>query len=358
MDSWTRFLDLGQPQVIFVVLLSLLLPLSIFVGRRNVRVRRLGMIDNLGSVLAHVPQDSGSFIAPALELVRARYVGSGRGAGPWARTLDWLKEIGIYLLPTGIFVLLSACGFALVVGLGGDWLAATKGLLRGLRGEDGVALDFGAATALVLGAAFVGAYIWSIDFLILRIANFDLSPLSFLRAAGHVLMTVFVAWVLCQVVAAPGIREKVAVTVVLGIAFLSGLYPSLGLNVLVERLPHWLRLKRDVAAGERHLALVPARPDRRHRPVHQVSAQSARDRGSPEPGDRQSDPALRRGPVRAARGDRLDGAGPVAGRTRAGTLSRGALAWRSRHDRVSGAWPERRRTTAFGTASAAGSSGW
>ena len=50
-------------------------------------------------------------------------------------------------------------------------------------------------------------------------------------------MTVFVAWVLCQVVAAPGIREKVAVAVLLGIAFLSGLYPSLGLNVLVERLP-------------------------------------------------------------------------------------------------------------------------
>ena len=246
MANWTRFLDLGQPQVIFLVLLSLLLPLSIFVGRRNVRVRRLRMIDNLGSVLQHVPRDSGSFIAPALELVRARYVGSGRGAGPWSRILDWLKEIGIYLLPTGIFVLLSACGFALVVGLGGDWLEATKGLLRGLRGEGGAPLDFGAATALVLGAAFVGAYIWSIDFLILRIANFDLSPLSFLRAAGHVLMTVFVAWVLCQVVAAPGIREKVAVTVVLGIAFLSGLYPSLGLNVLVERLPHWLRLKRDV----------------------------------------------------------------------------------------------------------------
>jgi hypothetical protein len=246
MDGWTRFLDLGHPQIVFVVLLSLLLPLSIFVGRRNVRVRRLRMIDNLASVLKYVPADGGSFIAPALELVRARYLGSGRGADPWSRILDWLKEVGIYLLPTGVFVLLTACGFALVVGLGGEWLQATKGLLQGLRGEGDASLPFPAATALVLGAAFVGAYIWSIDFLILRIANFDLSPLSFLRAAAHVLMTVFVAWVLCQVVAAPGIEEKVAVTVVLGIAFLAGLYPSLGLNVLIDRLPHWLRLKRDV----------------------------------------------------------------------------------------------------------------
>jgi hypothetical protein len=251
MGDAMGFFNLGQPQVIFVVLLSLLLPLSIFVGRRNVRVRRLRMLDNLVGVLRYVPADSGSFIPPALDLVRARYVNALRGAGAWSRVLEWLKEIGIYLLPTGIFVLLSACGFALVVGLGGEWLVAAKGLLRGLRAEGGGALDFGTATALVLGAGFVGAYIWSIDYLILRIANFDLSPLSFLRTSGHVLMTVFVAWVLCQVVAAPGIQEKLAVAIVLGIAFVSGLYPSLGLNVLVDRLPNWLRLKRDVPqAGE------------------------------------------------------------------------------------------------------------
>jgi hypothetical protein len=59
-------------------------------------------------------------------------------------------------------------------------------------------------------------------------------------------MTVFVAWVLRQVMAAP-VAEAVPVAILLGIAFLSGLYPSLGLNVLVDRLPSWLRFKRDVA---------------------------------------------------------------------------------------------------------------
>jgi hypothetical protein len=246
MDGAMPVVDLGQPQVIFVLLLSLLLPLSIFVGRRNVRIRRLRLLDNLESVLRYVPADSGSFIPPALDLVRGRYLGGGRGAGVWRRVLDWLKEVGTYLLPTGIFVLLSACGFGLLVGLGGEWLEAARGLLRGRRAEGGGALDFATATALVLGAGFVGAYVWSIEYLILRIANFDLSPLSFLRTSSHVLMTVFVAWVLCQVVAAPGIQEKLAIAVILGIAFLSGLYPSLGLNVLVARLPHWLRLKREV----------------------------------------------------------------------------------------------------------------
>lgn len=247
MDGGMPVADLGQPQVIFVVLLSLLLPLSIFVGRRNVRIRRLRLLDNLERVLRYVPAESGTFIPPALDLVRARYLGAARGPGLGGRVLDWLKEVGIYLLPTAIFVLLSACGFALVVGLGGEWLEAARGLLQGLRGNGTDALDFATATALVIGAGFVGAYVWSIEYLILRIANFDLSPLSFLRTSAHVLLTVFVAWVLCQVVAAPGIQEKLAIAVVLGIAFLSGLYPSLGLNVLIDRLPNWLRLKREVA---------------------------------------------------------------------------------------------------------------
>ena len=141
-----------------------------------------------------------------------------------------------------------------MVQLGSEWAAAAKVLLSGLQAEDGAPLDFGKATALVVGAGFVGAYIWSIDYLILRIANFDLSPLSFLRTSAHILLTVFVAWALRQVVAAPEVGDKIAVAVLLGIVFLSGLYPSLGINVLIERLPSWLRIKREVAEGWRSAA--------------------------------------------------------------------------------------------------------
>ena len=160
--------------------------------------------------------------------------------------MSWLQELGIYLLPTTVFVLVSACGFGLLVQLGGDWLTAAKILLQGLQTGVSDGSDFAAATGLVLGAGFVGAYVWSVNYLILRIANFDLSPLSFLTTSAHILMTVFVAWVLRQVVAAPA-PEGIAVAVLLGVAFLSGLYPLLGLNVLIDRLPSWLRFKRDIA---------------------------------------------------------------------------------------------------------------
>ena len=171
------------------------------------------------------------------------------------RVLDWLKEVGTYLLPTGIFVLLSACGFALVVGLGGEWLEAARGRCGACAPKGGGALDFTTATALVLGAGFVGAYIWSIDYLILRIATLDLSLLSFLRTSGHVLMTVFVAWVLCQVVAAPGIQEKLAVAVILGIAFLSGLY-SVARPQCADRSSAPLAAVEGRAAGGRDLLII------------------------------------------------------------------------------------------------------
>jgi hypothetical protein len=248
---WLEYLNFSKPQVILIFLLSLLLPLSIFVGRRNVRIRRLRIIDNLGEKSKLLPKSNQVFINPAIEFIRARYEDGSTGRGAWERVKAWVCEIGTYILPTMIFVLLSASGFALVIGLDQEWLASTKILLRGLHAEDGAEFDYSTATALVVGAGFVGAYVWSIQYLILRIANFDLSPLSFLRTAVHILVTVFAAWVLRHVIAALGLAESIAVGVLLGIAFLSGLYPSLGLNVLIDRLPNWLRIKRDVTNSDK-----------------------------------------------------------------------------------------------------------
>ena len=247
MDDWFNWVDLERPQAIFTVLLSVLIPLSIFVGRRNVRVRRLRLLDNLERVLS--PTGGAGRLPPGFDIIRARYLGT-ENATPWSRVVSWLQELGIYLLPTMVFVLVSACGFGLLVQLGGDWLTAAKILLQGLQSGVSDGSDFAAATGLVVGAGFVGAYVWSVNYLILRIANFDLSPLSFLTTSAHILMTVFVAWVLRQVVAAPA-PGGIAVAVLLGVAFLSGLYPLLGLNVLIDRLPSWLRFKRDIAeAGQ------------------------------------------------------------------------------------------------------------
>lgn len=247
--------SLKQPQAMFVLLLSVLVPLSIFVGRRNVRLRRLRMLRNLQRVLPPAPGQGASlssaampgFAMPGFAMIEARYLDETEGQPVWRRFGGWIKEIGIYTLPTLVFVLVSGCGFALLFELGDNWLSAAQILLQGLRSENGnAAAPFASTTALVMAAGFAGAYIWSVNYLILRIANFDLSPLSFLSTAAHILMTVFVSWVLRQVVATPDPGQAIAVAVLLGVVFLSGLYPSLGLNVLIDRLPSWLRFKRDI----------------------------------------------------------------------------------------------------------------
>jgi hypothetical protein len=243
LQAWWNWVDLEQPQAIFTLLLSVLIPLSIFVGRRNVRIRRLRLLTNLEHIL--FPAGGPRSLPPSFEMIRARYLGLDNVTA-LRQLIGWLQELGIYLLPTMVFVLVSACGFGLLVQLGGDWGTAATILLQGLQTGASDGSDFAAATGLVVGAGFLGAYVWSVNYLILRIANFDLTPLSFLSTSAHILMTVFVAWVLRQVVAAPA-PGGIAVAVLLGIAFLSGLYPLLGLNVLIDRLPSWLRFKRDIA---------------------------------------------------------------------------------------------------------------
>ena len=74
MDSWFEWLDLERPQAIFTVLLSVLIPLSIFVGRRNVRVRRLRLLDNLERVL--FPAGGARRLPPGFDMIRARYLGA------------------------------------------------------------------------------------------------------------------------------------------------------------------------------------------------------------------------------------------------------------------------------------------
>jgi hypothetical protein len=241
-QTWLSWVDFEKPQAIFTILLSVLVPLSIFVGRRNVRIRRLRLLNGLKDIL--FPNPARRRVPPSFEIIRARYV-VDEGRTAWRGMVDWLQELGIYVLPVAVFVLVSACGFGLILRLGGDWGVAAKILLEGLQtGADGDS-SFAAATGLVVGAAFLGAYVWSVQYLILRIANFDLTPLSFLSTSAHILLTVFVAWVLRLVVAEP-FPDAWAVATVLLVAFLAGLWPLLGVNVLIDRLPSLIRIKRDI----------------------------------------------------------------------------------------------------------------
>jgi hypothetical protein len=89
---------------------------------------------------------------------------------------------------------------------------------------------------------FFGAYIWTIFYLIKRVSNFDLSPLSFLRTSTQLIFAAFVSAAVWHTRNA----LPLAVTEHLptaGMAFLIGWFPDLGMTYLISKYP-WIRLKR------------------------------------------------------------------------------------------------------------------
>jgi hypothetical protein len=87
--------------------------------------------------------------------------------------------------------------------------------------------------------AFLGGYLWTIQYLIRRISNFDLSPISFFQSFLHVIMAIFVMSAIWHA----HILEGAGTNGQVGIAFIVGFFPDLFLSVLIAKFP-WIRLRR------------------------------------------------------------------------------------------------------------------
>jgi hypothetical protein len=96
---------------------------------------------------------------------------------------------------------------------------------------------FGSPAGLIghLTYAAIGAYVWTITFLIRRISNYDLSPISFFQATAHIIMAIFVTAALWH----SGILSVTPTvsTVSVGAAFLIGFYPDLFIPALMSKIP-------------------------------------------------------------------------------------------------------------------------
>jgi hypothetical protein len=250
MPSWPEF---NPIEWVILISLSLFLPISIFFGRGNIRKRRLRALLHLQEKVFEAAPGRSQFFKPFFELVIAKYEQdrvAPKGTpqdGPRKMAKRYALEFVAYFPPTTIFVILSAMGIYLVLASLNFTFEVPNLLMLGLSyGQPGDQLQRAAyqtATALIVAAGFLGSYIWSINYLILRVANFDLTPLDFLRVSAHILLTTLLAGVLRHFAgAATGLDLTAAA--VFAIAFLMGLFPSLGLTTLVDRLPSNLRLKR------------------------------------------------------------------------------------------------------------------
>ena len=156
-------------------------------------------------------------------------------------------------IPVVLYVLLTCLGFrrcfypstfSLSVTLSPtDISSLSSYILGGIKNPDSQQLASFAANGCY---TFLGAYLWTIFYLIKRVSNFDLSPLSFLRTSAQIIFAAFVSAAVWHTGDAL-LGDKFVPTAAL--AFLIGWFPDLGLKYLITKYPS-MQIKRVTAATD------------------------------------------------------------------------------------------------------------
>jgi hypothetical protein len=221
-------------RVIAIILFSCLVPIGIFVGRSNIRVSRREIVRDLEKLFQFARSGERPLILPSLELVKYKY---DPEANPNRHDVDMdANAFRYYVFPVLIYVLLAVLCFR---------MAFTPDSGKSpFSDPDNVPLE-GA-----LAYAFLGAYIWTVRYLIRRIANYDLSPISFFQCFTHILMALFVTAALWNS-GFPSLLETIFLghKPEIGAAFIIGFFPDLFIRVLIAKFP-WIRLRRVSAASK------------------------------------------------------------------------------------------------------------
>lgn len=216
-----------------LLLLSCAVPVAIFVGRNNIRAFRREIVRDLERLFSFARLPNGApLIIPSFELVKYKY---DPEANPDRDRGDDPHSFYYYLLPVFIYVLMTLLGFRLAFTPHAASLPPT--FFTFPLGS----ADVGSAEPLygVLSYTFLGAYVWTIQYLIRRISNFDLAPISFFQSVGHIMLAMFTMAAIWQ----SRIFAEMPQHLLVGLAFLVGFFPTLCIDSLIAKFP-WLRLRR------------------------------------------------------------------------------------------------------------------
>ena len=236
--------------IIGALLLSVIVPAGIFFGRSNIRASRYEIVNDLEKLFSFARESGGDpLIIPSFELVKYKY----KPASERGRDDGDAHGARFYALPVAIYVILAALGFTTAFG-GLDWLSkmpVNAFLLGNPNGHFAGPQESGGRelvpVLVALSYTFIGGYIWTVQYLIRRISNFDLSPLSFFRSTVHILFGMFVTGALHG----SGVLDRIGAPWATILAFLIGFYPTLILGAVIAKFS-WIRLKR-VSAYSKHL---------------------------------------------------------------------------------------------------------
>jgi hypothetical protein len=227
-------------RVTALILLSCVVPIGIFVGRQNIRAFRRDIVRDLEKLFSFAKLPNGApLIIPSFELVKYKY---DPESNPDRNLQDDPHGLRYYLLPVSIYVVLTALAFRMA------FMPDLEPTNNFFSFPFGSSKDLGSEQLLgVLTYTFLGGYIWTLQYLIRRISNFDLAPISFFQSVGHILLALFTMAAIWQ----SRILADVGPHTLIALAFLVGFVPTLFIDALVAKFP-WLRLRR-VSAESRKL---------------------------------------------------------------------------------------------------------
>jgi hypothetical protein len=218
-----------------VILLSIIVPAGIFLGRSNIRARRYEVVKDLEALFAFAKKTGDvPLIIPSFELVKYKYrpsSGENREDAKGQGTL-------VYVIPVAIYAVLTAVGFFVTFG-NLEWIGQIPMNYFPLGHPQCYARPESVSVLVVIGYTFIGGYIWTVQYLVKRVSNFDLSPLSFLRSAIHILFGIFVI----SAVYGSGMLGNLEAHYTTLVAFVLGFYPTLFLNAAIARFSS-IKLKR------------------------------------------------------------------------------------------------------------------
>ncbi len=251
---WQAVIDLVPELPVLSVLallcLSFLLPLTIFVGRSNIKNVRQKIIADLEDVF-RIDGGGPDKLIPSFEFAAYKY-----RALPHFMDKPKPSEWSAYLLPVTVFIMVTFSGFVTSSGVLitperlGHFLPLFSGMTLH-NDADPASLEalrnYQRQSLAVLTFTFFAAYIWSIDYLVRRISNYDLSPISFLRVTAHIILACITSVTLhhgymdmTQASATAASADRMPELI---LAFLIGFFPKLGLQTLLSRVPQ-LQIRR------------------------------------------------------------------------------------------------------------------
>jgi len=211
-----------------IAMFSVLVPIGVYVGRMNVRASRREIVLDLERLFQFAKSEGRPIILPSFELVKYKYDPDSNPERT-AKTVS-ANSIRYYLFPVAIYVLLTFLCFRFAFTPRADGL----NFYANPHGWQGM-----------VTYTFLGSYIWTLQYLIRRIANFDLSPISFFAAFLHIMLALFVSAALAQ----SGILEPMNEKLRIAAAFVIGFVPDMFLSALIAKFP-WIRLRRVSAASK------------------------------------------------------------------------------------------------------------